>query len=246
MNKTEQEIFNSIGKDYFWLAGKYDIIADLIFRYINKPDSSGRRKILDYGCGPGHIADYLLPYGELYGLDFSEDAIRLAKDRGYTNLTVSHGERTPYSDETFDATIDVLEHIQNDVGAMLEMRRILKPGGHIFFSVPAYKFLWGYHDTMYGHFRRYTVKEIRNKLIANGFDVPKVSYVQAPFILPLFLLRKIKDKLKMTKDDFSSVSPFLNNFLRKFIASDKYILRFGSIPFGVSIVGVAQKNDQII
>lgn len=247
MKKTEQEIFNSIGKDYWWLAGKYDIIADLISRYINKP-SSERRKILDFGCGPGHIADYLTPYGELYGLDFSEDAIRLAKDRGYTNLLVSQGERTPYSDGTFDAiiAIDVLEHIEKDTDAMIEMRRILKPGGQIFFSLPAYKFLWGYHDTMYGHFRRYTVKEISKKFIASGFDVPQVSYVEPIFIFPLFFLRKIKDKLKMRKDDFSILPPWLNNLLRKMIGSEKYILRFGNIPFGVSIVGVVNKNDKTV
>lgn len=241
MFKKEQEHYGELGENYWWLGGKYDIIVDLMKRHRSNLASTS---ILDVGCGPGNMFNLLKPFGVVSGMDFSEDALRLAKDKGYKELQYGKAEQIPYADESFDIVValDIIEHVPDDREAIKEIFRVLKPGGKLFFSLPAYMFLWGDHDDMYGHYRRYTKTEIRRKMENGGFVTKQISYVEPVFLLPLLVFRRLKKKMKTQKDDFVHLPGFLNTFLRHFIGAEKYILRVMSIPFGVSIVGVVEKK----
>lgn len=239
MYKKEQECYGKLGKDYWWIKGKYEIIIDCMRRTLGGKHSV----ILDVGCGSGNMFDLLKEFGEVHGMDVSEEAILLSRNKGYRSLTQASIEHTPYQDASFDSIValDILEHVPDDTIAIQEIYRILKPEGYLFFSIPAYNFLWGKHDELYYHFRRYTRKEIKRKLKENGMQIVKISYIEPLFVIPVFILRNIKRAIKSERDDFVVIPAPINALLRKMISFEKYILRFFTIPFGVSIVGIAKK-----
>lgn len=243
MFKKEQEQYGELGANYWWLGGKYDIVADLINRH-SKP-VIGTRELLDVGCGPGNLISYLKPLGNVTGSDFSEDAIRLAEGKGYKKLVFAKAEALPFPEAFFDTVValDIIEHTPDDAVTIKELNRVLKPGGELVISLPAYMMLWGHHDDMYGHYRRYTRSEIVKKLEKGGFEIVQVSYIEPLFLLPLLIIRNLKKVRGVQKDDFVHLPPFVNTILRHFIGAERFILRFMSFPFGVSILGVVRKKQ---
>ena len=97
---------------------------------------------------------------------------------------------------------DVLEHIEDDNAILKTLRDALKPGGFLFVTVPADKRLWSAMDIYAEHKRRYSYKELREKIEGNGFKVIKMSYFMT-FLYPLILLsRKLSvQEVTMSEDD---------------------------------------------
>src|SRR5207247_1029846 len=106
-----------------------------------------------------------------------EEAVGYCRDRGLVDVRVGAAENLPFGDGSFDlvTALDVVEHLDDDVAALREMGRVLRPGGRVLVTVPAHRFLWGDQDEVNLHKRRYVAAEIRDRLIAAGFDVERVS-----------------------------------------------------------------------
>jgi SAM-dependent methyltransferase len=155
----------------------------------------------------------------------------------------------PVKSDSFDlvTSIDVLEHLQDDRRAIAELQRILRPGGLLVVSVPAFQFLWGDHDTLYGHHRRYRTAELRERLEKVGLEVLRLTYFEPLFLVPLWLYRNWK-KLTVRegriekRDDFIALFEPLNTFLAHVIAAERFPLRFLNFPFGVTILAIARKS----
>jgi SAM-dependent methyltransferase len=248
MEHEHQQRYYELGKSYWWLAGKYRIIADVVRRRFRAAPASPR--VLDLGCGPGNLLDYLGPHGRIFGSDYSADALRFCAGRGYQRLFRADFQRLPLRSDSFDliTSIDVLEHLADDRSAVRELFRVLRPSGLLVVSVPAFRFLWGEHDTIYGHHRRYTTGELGERLRDAGFQVSKLSYFEPLFVLPLFVFRNLK-KLFVRgpaieqRDDFIGLYPPLNALLGHLIAAERFPLRYLSFPFGVTILAVARKPE---
>jgi SAM-dependent methyltransferase len=246
MEQEHQQRYYELGKAYWWLAGKYRIIHDVI-RRAERP-AGPRPRVLDLGCGPGNFLDFLAPYGETFGSDFSVDALRFCVSRGYPRLFRADFHSLPIRSETFDIVtcIDVLEHLQDDRRAARELARVLRPSGLLVVTVPAFQFLWGDHDTLYGHYRRYRAREVRERLSAAGLQVTRVSYFEPLFVAPLWLFRKLKklfarDQSIAKRDDFVSLSRPVNAALTHLLAAERFPLRFMNFPFGVTLLATARK-----
>ncbi len=247
MQHEHQQRYYELGQSYWWLAGKYRIIADVVERRF-RPRSNGRPRILDLGCGPGNLLDYLAPHGDPFGSDFSQDALQFCAGRGFKRLFRADFHHLPLRAESLDliTCIDVLEHLSDDRGAIGELVRVLRPGGLLVVSVPAFMFLWGDHDTMYGHHRRYTTGQIRERFEAAGLRVHKLSYFEPLFLLPLLVYRNLKKiftrgKALEQRDDFVKLPVFVNAALCRLIAAERFALRYLDFPFGVTLLAVASK-----
>lgn len=248
MEQEHQQRYYELGRSYWWLAGKYRIIADVVARHFRPAAGGARPRVLDLGCGPGNLLDYLVPHGRVFGSDFSHDALRFCAARGFRSLFRADFHALPLLDESFDLVtcIDVLEHLSDDRRAIAELVRILRPGGALVVSVPAFMFLWGDHDTMYGHQRRYTTGQVRERFEACGLRVHKLSYFEPLFLPPLFVYRNLKklfakgDALAQ-RDDFVRLPPALNSLLCGVIAAERFPLRYLDFPFGVTLLAVATK-----
>src|SRR5262245_52258612 len=103
MEHEHQQRYYELGRSYWWLAGKYRIIADAVRRHLPPGATTGRApRVLDLGCGPGNLLDYLKPHGDTFGSDFSQDALRFCAERGFARLFRADFHSLPLRDESFD------------------------------------------------------------------------------------------------------------------------------------------------
>src|SRR5438270_7089750 len=180
-------------QDCWWQVGKLAIVYSLLQRYL-KPAPRETRQALDLGCGAGLNLDHLARYAEPVGTDFSEEALRFCRARGHKRLCKADAAELPFRDGQFDiiTALDVVEHLDDDVKALDELKRVLRPGGLLVISVPAYPALWSYWDDILGHRRRYTTTTLRSAAMSAGLIVRKVSYSNALILAPSAGVRMLK------------------------------------------------------
>jgi len=237
-------------KDYFVLEKKHwffkarkNILAHFIKQY-SRPNS----RIFDFGCGSGYLVGELQKGGyDSYGMDFEKTAVDYGLSSGIKNLTVGTGEKTEYSNESFDMVIsfDVLEHIEKDSAAVGELVRILKTNGKILITVPAFMWLWGVQDEVSHHFRRYTIKSLTE--VFKSF--PEIQIVRKTyfntFLFPVIAAVRLISRwlnIKNRESDFELNNDLINNLLYYIFNLESYFLRFTNFPFGVSILFVLEKK----
>lgn len=228
---------------HFFYVGNHEIILSLLRRY--KPQ--GRLTILDAGCGTGLLTKKLNQFGKVLGIDNSPEAIKFAKMRKI-RARLASVTGLPFPTQTFDVviSIDVLYHssIKNDLRALKEFHRVLKQGGLLILRVPANKWLTSSHDR-YVHTReRYSKKELIRKLAKTGFLVRRVSFVNM-ILFPLALVTHFFEILK-SNDNISSgvhnVPRLLNRFLTTILITEKYLLQYIDLPFGLGLIAVCKKK----
>lgn len=245
MNKEGQLFYYHRGNKYWWIRSKYNIILHLMRVYCRKNIALKNKqlKILDIGSGPGNMLHLLKNFGQVYGNDTSREAVNFCTRHGFKMIEGNLDEEGIHTEQKFDliTMIDVLEHLENDTDSLNKIKRMMNIGAQIIITVPAYQFLWGTHDTKYGHKRRYTLGELRAKLRRAGFKINKISYIQPLFLLPLLAYRLIKKATQNKADDFVRIPGFLNSLLLKILESEKYYLRFFNFYFGPTIVAIAEK-----
>ena len=144
-----------IEKTHWWCVARQRIVEDVIDRRIELPAGA---QVLDVGCGSGAVLEALSARFEAYGTDTSQLAIDLCRQRGLPNAFCCTLETFPRKELRFDLVtlLDVVEHVDDDLGILREAQRYVKTGGWTIVTVPAYQFLWGPHDVVNHHKRRYT------------------------------------------------------------------------------------------
>lgn len=243
MNKNLYEIFFHIQKKHWWFVARKKIVVDFIIRYL--PEASNP-KILDIGCGSGYMLNTLETIGQVSGMDMSDDAIGFSKEifsggvmKGFLPANI------PYPKNYFDIVValDVIEHVEDDIGSLVSLRTHMTDGAKIIITVPANMYLWSEHDVVNEHKRRYNMQELKTKLLASGFAIEKISYYNT-LLFPLALcVRTFNNLLKRkAESDMEVPSPLVNSLLRNIFGFEKYLLRFFNFNFfGVSIIAVARK-----
>jgi len=190
---------------------------------------------------------YLARYGDAEGVDVDADAIDFCRARGLTHVSQASAEKLPFDDVNFDlvTALDVVEHTDDDLAVLLEMKRVLRPGGRLLLTVPAFKFLWGRQDEINLHRRRYTAREMRARLQSAGFEVLRLSYLNAflfPAVASVRLVRHILPRPTTLESDFAFPAPRpLNGLLGGVFGLERFILKRFDLPFGVSIIALGQK-----
>lgn len=155
----------------------------------------------------------------------------------------------PFNNE-FDAigAFDILEHIDDDIKAMQQVYNALKANGYFLITVPAYQFMWSYFDDFFKHKRRYSQKDIKTKLHMCGFDIKFLSSfltILFPVVFLSRLLKKRKSIEKVNIDDITQefrIPTWINNLFYRCMLMDFWFIKKNiSLPFGNSILVVAQK-----
>lgn len=137
-----------------------------------------RGRFLELGCGAGGLLHDLARLGFFaVGVDQSKSARRIAE---MLLAEVPEAEVFETADHLEEASFDqlgafeVLEHIEDDLTALTDWARYLKPGGDLMVSVPAHPERWNQADVWAGHYRRYRRADITGLVEAAGFDVTRV------------------------------------------------------------------------
>ena len=241
-----KEIFKN-EESHWWFVGTRNIVFSQIDRYFNKNKGL---KILDVGCGTGIVIKRLEKYGDTFGIDISNKAIEFCKKRNIKNILKANAIKIPFSNDNFNlvVSLDVLEHIKHDNNSISEIYRVLKKDGIALLTVPAFNFLWSNHDEALHHFRRYSIKEIKNKILKYDFDLIKISYYNFFFFLPILIFRILKKiynkkgKEKKRKTDVINTPRIVNKLFTFILNVEAKILNKLNLPFGVSILVIIKKR----
>jgi SAM-dependent methyltransferase len=225
------------------------VSSALLDRYL--PARNAERAIFDAGCGTGGMLETLRLYGHTVGADASTSALRFAGMRAAAPLIQADVCRLPFASESFDlvTSFDVIYHrrVSNDDEALLEMARVLRPQGLILLRVPALELFRGRHDVAVHTRHRYRRRELEEKLKQAGFAPEFVSYLNC-FLLPMAVLRRGIDHLLRPGYEGSEVepvAPWLNKALLRILMLEAKWIRYGTLPFGLSLVAVGRKRSAV-
>ena len=233
-----------VEQSHWWHIGRRQIIASFV-EDICRRVTDRRPRILDVGCGTGANLLMLSQYGDAEGVDVSEDALAFCRERGLENVKLGAAEELPYDDGTFDlvTALDVVEHLDDDVAGLREMRRVLRPGGRVLLFVPTFMFLWGLQDDVSHHRRRYRLPELQRVLEQAGFQIERTTYANITFFMPILAMRKLMRLMGIKAESENNINvPALNGVLARLLGAESFVLRYMNIPFGVSGLCVARKS----
>jgi SAM-dependent methyltransferase len=236
-------IMRRVEDTHWWFVGRRQIIQSFLAQICAKLETD-RPHILDVGCGTGANLEMLRGFGDPEGVDVSPEALVFCRERGLENVRQGEAERLPFADSSFDivTALDVLEHLDDDVGGLREMGRILQPGGRLLLFVPAFMFLWGSQDDVSHHRRRYTLSGLRDVVQKSGLVVERATYANITLFAPILLGRLFMrvTGLRPASENNISVGP-LNGVLGQILGAEGALLKSLNLPFGVSAICVARR-----
>jgi SAM-dependent methyltransferase len=201
--------------------------------------------VVDVGCGTGGFLAQISTKYTAIGTDTSPLAIEYCRRRGLKHLHLGTLDDFPAERWSVDAVsmLDVIEHIEDDVAAVEQVFKLLRPGGFFIVSVPANPWMWSAHDVLHMHQRRYTKDNFRRLLKGAGFMQKKLSYFNT-FLFPLAVVKRLMQKDLRPEDIRAVVEPVpavLNSLFHAVFSAESVLLKRTSLPFGVSLVGIFQK-----
>ncbi len=231
---------------HFWFEERNNLISWAMKKYA--PDC---RSFLEVGCGTGFVLRRIaedFPKASITAVEYYDSALPIARER-CPRAAISYADikNLPFEGE-FDVVgcFDVLEHIPDDIEALRNLKKSLKPGGLLLVSVPQHMWLWSEQDKYACHQRRYCRRELVAKATSVGLKpVFTTSYVSLP--VPLMLFRKIRSRLKKAGGAIDSsefnVSPLANSALRRILTGERLAVRCGfSWPIGGSCVATFSRS----
>jgi SAM-dependent methyltransferase len=245
MERLEYEVMAHVEHTLWWYVGMRQI-ADAWLA--SMPDNTLPRRILDAGCGTGGNLTWLRRYGNPIGFDYSATACTYAAQSGLPVAQASI-EAIPFADNSFDlvTSFEVIYHkgVRDDVGALRECLRVLKPGGQLLLRLPAFEWLRGHHDARVHSERRYTHQQMIARVTAAGFVVQKSSYINT-LLFPMALAQRVTERRSAkhvsAQSDLQLPSPFVNRLGLTALGIEARLLAIGvQLPIGVSLLCLAQR-----
>lgn len=235
---------------YMSVASREQAVSSLA-RWIEVPEPV----ILDIGCSSGYTLRLLrrrMPRATLLGADYVRRPLEklgaAIPDLPLFQFNVTH---CPLENDSVDAAVllNVLEHIEDDGGALRQIYRILRPGGVAAIEVPAGPHLYDIYDRKLMHFRRYRLRELTRLMRRHGFEVVKASHLGF-FLYPGFRVAKWRNRrLNRASEERQQAaidgsmrllghSPALHALL----AVERALGRWVSYPFGIRSIVVGRKS----
>lgn len=231
--------YDDLSRTHFWLTSKTYVIERFLDAQLAR--RAPVKRVLEVGCCAGQFLQrFVGRCAETHGLDLSQSALVRCHQRcPGIKVVRANGLQLPYADGAFDLVLmqDVLEHIPDDEATLAGLRRVLAPDGLLFICVPAYMALYGHHDKLFGHVRRYTRPQLVQRLRNNGFAVKRATYFQSPFLVPLYVKRRFGHQ---NGDDFIVPPAWLNAFLDRMLRLEAVPMRLMNLPFGPTLMCVAE------
>jgi ubiquinone/menaquinone biosynthesis C-methylase UbiE len=207
--------------------------------------------ILDCGCGTGANVAWLGDYGDAYGFDLTWNGLVLGRQMGRRRMARASIGAIPFPDCFADVatSFDVFQCLPDEIetAALHEMRRILKPGGHMILNVAALDILRGAHAALSEEVRRYTPTRLRQVVEAAGFIIDRLTFVHAslfPMMLPVRIVQRWTSRGDVAAGEFDISVPAapVNGALTALVRMEAAALRIVDMPIGGSIMCHAIKK----
>jgi SAM-dependent methyltransferase len=229
---------------HWWFRGRRAVVLAEMARYLPtvEPSSGGGRGIAEIGCGSGGMLEALGRFGAAVGVEQDPALRERARARGLDVRAGALPHDLPLEAGRWDAVclFDVLEHVDDEGGSLRACRRLLVPDGRLVVTVPAYAWLWGRHDELLGHRRRYTARSLRAAVQGAGFAIERVTYFNTLLAAPIVAVRFVRTLRGRPEHDLDRPRRLINGLLWRTFAAEAGLLRLGSLPFGISVLLVAR------
>jgi SAM-dependent methyltransferase len=237
---------------HWWFAGRTWALLNMMDQVV---EPNGKKRVLDIGCGAGNMFHHLVRYGSVVGVDNNPKPLVVARERGY-DVREGLAENLPFDEGSFEvvALLDTVEHCDDEMAVLRECYRVCARGGHLVVTVPAFMWLWTHNDVLNDHKRRYTAKELGDKLRRVGFRLERMTYNNFfvfPIAAPLILLRRgTEQEQDLGSPHFDDESyqvemepapPLLNTVLSGVVWAESQVLRWVNLPVGTSLICIARK-----
>jgi SAM-dependent methyltransferase len=225
---------------HWWYRGRRTVL-DGVLDGLDLPQQA---RILDAGCGSGRNMVELASRGTVTGIELSQTSVALARERDRGEVVAGSILQMPFAEDSFDLamSLDVIEHLEDDLAALRELRRVVAPGGALLVTVPAYQWLWSGHDEINHHHRRYTRRSLQRVAERAGWRQQRTTYFNS-LLLPVAILLRILERVN-TKTTESSLDLWvppepLNWLLERPLALEAALIKAGGrIPAGLSLLAV--------
>ncbi len=225
---------------HWWYRGRRSVLE----RVIDDLRLPARARILDAGCGSGRNMVEFARHGTVTGIELSPTSVELARKREAGEVVEGSALEMPFDAGSFDlaASLDVIEHLQDDLQALRELRRVVVPGGSLLVTVPAYQWLWSGHDEINHHHRRYTRRSLQRVGEQAGWQQVRTTYFNSlllPAAIALRVLDRFSRKTTESSLDLWVPPPPVNWLLERPLALEAVLIgRGGRIPAGLSLLAV--------
>lgn len=240
---------DKIEESSFWCQSRIRLLKKIVDKYSR---NYVKARFLEIGSGNGTILSAIAKNESLTltGSEIYLKGIMYAKQKLPNIDFFQFDVQQRRLEEKFDiiGAFDVLEHIENDVAAIININKMLNEGGYFILTVPQYKFLWSSLDTMVKHKRRYSQNEVVAKLEEQEFNICYCSsflFVLFPLMLISRLVDKINTKAQSSENKLEKKVVFpnwVNWVFDKIMRIDEFLIeKEVSLPFGGSLIVVAQK-----
>jgi SAM-dependent methyltransferase len=239
----EQQTFQAEDR-HWWYRGRRRVL-DNVIDGLALPGAGGQpTTILDAGCGSGRNMVELARRGAVTGVELSPPSVEKARKRGCGEVIEGSVLEMPFADGSFDlaVSLDVIEHLEDDLGALRELRRVVAPGGALLLTVPAYQWLWSGHDEINHHQRRYTLRSLKTVAERAGWKQERTTYFNS-LLLPVAIALRVLDRFnrKTTESSLDLWVPPepVNRVLELPLVLEAALIgRGGRIPAGLSLLSV--------
>lgn len=255
MDKAYYKEYYTSEREHWFFRGRADIIMAHIRAIVSdiEKERSEPLRILNIGVATGRTSELLNEFGTVKSVEFDEECYNFTKEH-VPELDLERGSilDLQYESNSFDlvCAFDVIEHVEDDQLAVIEMKRVCRKAGAVVLTVPAFMSLWSKHDEVNHHFRRYRLNEIV-KLFKSPDQIIQASYFNFWLFPIAFIFRKLNNLLGLSErgEDtgsdlaISDGSPFVSNIMYRIFTSERHILKRGiNLPFGVSILASWKKQ----
>ncbi len=229
---------------HWWYRGRRAVLDAVLDGLALAPAA----RILDAGCGSGRNMVELARRGTVTGVELASQSLEAARERGVgTVLPGSLDDPLALDDDAFDLAValDVLEHVRDDEAALRELARVIAPGGRLLVTVPQYDWLWGEHDVLAHHHRRYTRSLLLDRAAAAGLYAERVTSFNTmllPAIAAARLVQRARRRSEPSSDLGRTPQGAVNGALERVLRAEAALIRRGrDLPAGVSLLAVLRR-----
>jgi SAM-dependent methyltransferase len=241
---------------HFWYRGRHRFLLEAVDRFV-KGDST-ERSAIDLGGGVGGwVRDLARERPKKFERLALADSSMVALTKAEAVLPL-HAERYQIDlmnlqmEACWDAAflLDVIEHLPDDLGAIIEAKKCLKKGGLVFVTTPAFPAFWSYNDDLAHHLRRYTKTDFQRLAVEAGMQLVDCRYFMF-FLSPLYLASRLKpgikrvsfEKKKQIVENQHKIPPtIINNVLATAFLAETPVGHWVPFPWGTSVMAVLRRS----
>lgn len=239
MESNYAQTYKRLYNEHWWWRAREKFIINIL----DHLPLAAEADILDIGCGDGLFFETLSRYGRtVEGLESNAELLSESTTAQY-RIHVGPFDPTYAPGKRFDLIVmlDVLEHLPEPASAMRQIRDLLKPGGIVLVTVPAFRCLWTTHDDMNHHYTRFTKGTLRPLFDAAQLQILKERYF-FHWLFAVKLAVRLKEQIRRADVRLPAVPiPAVNRFMRTLSTMEHRLLRPISMPFGSSLLFVGQQ-----